>query len=155
MTGRILVVDDVATNRIVMKVKLAAACYAVEQADCGHAALAAARSNHLMEHTNHRRIEQVDRRMVEREQGPRICSVSMSRSLVPDGSLIVSPSRGRPLSAAQLNACNRPDAVAAWLIWRHWAVEGSTKKVSGIPDRTLRHIGNVPGDVCFDIGKPA
>lgn len=45
MTGRILVVDDVATNRIVMKVKLAAACYAVEQADCGLAALAAARSN--------------------------------------------------------------------------------------------------------------
>ena len=44
MTGRILVVDDVATNRIVMKVKLAAACYAVEQADCGLAALAAARS---------------------------------------------------------------------------------------------------------------
>jgi two-component system cell cycle response regulator len=43
MTGRILVVDDVATNRIVMKVKLAAACYAVEQADCGTAALEAAR----------------------------------------------------------------------------------------------------------------
>ncbi|NKX43705.1 diguanylate cyclase [Roseicyclus persicicus] len=44
MTGRILVVDDVATNRIVMKVKLAAACYAVDQADCGEAALAAARA---------------------------------------------------------------------------------------------------------------
>jgi len=44
MTGRILVVDDVATNRIVMKVKLTAACYAVDQADCGTAALAAARS---------------------------------------------------------------------------------------------------------------
>jgi two-component system cell cycle response regulator len=43
MTGRILVVDDVATNRIVMKVKLAAACYAVDQADCGAAALGAAR----------------------------------------------------------------------------------------------------------------
>lgn len=43
MTGRILVVDDVATNRIVMKVKLAAACYAVDQADCGAKALAAAR----------------------------------------------------------------------------------------------------------------
>ena len=42
MTGRILVVDDVATNRIVMKVKLAAAYYAVEQADCGLAALDAA-----------------------------------------------------------------------------------------------------------------
>jgi len=45
MTGRILVVDDVATNRIVMKVKLAAACYAVDQADCGTIALAAARAN--------------------------------------------------------------------------------------------------------------
>jgi two-component system cell cycle response regulator len=44
MTGRILVVDDVATNRIVMKVKLAAACYAVLQADCGTAALTAART---------------------------------------------------------------------------------------------------------------
>ncbi len=45
MTGRILVVDDVATNRIVMKVKLASACYAVDQADCGEAALRAARSS--------------------------------------------------------------------------------------------------------------
>jgi two-component system cell cycle response regulator len=45
MTGRILVVDDVATNRIVMKVKLAAACYNVDQADCGTAALSAARTN--------------------------------------------------------------------------------------------------------------
>lgn len=45
MTGRILVVDDVATNRIVMKVKLATACYAVDQADCGTAALDAARAN--------------------------------------------------------------------------------------------------------------
>jgi two-component system cell cycle response regulator len=43
MTGRILIVDDVATNRIVMKVKLAAACYAVEQAENGAAALRAAR----------------------------------------------------------------------------------------------------------------
>ncbi|MEM7723832.1 MAG: diguanylate cyclase [Pseudomonadota bacterium] len=43
MTERILVVDDVATNRIVMKVKLMAACYAVEQADCGAAALDIAR----------------------------------------------------------------------------------------------------------------
>jgi two-component system, cell cycle response regulator len=42
MTGRILVVDDVATNRIVMKVKLAAACYAVDQADSGAEALRAA-----------------------------------------------------------------------------------------------------------------
>ncbi len=42
MTGRILVVDDVATNRIVMKVKLAAACYTVVQADNGASALRAA-----------------------------------------------------------------------------------------------------------------
>jgi two-component system cell cycle response regulator len=40
MTGRILIVDDVATNRIVMKVKLAQACYSVEQADSGAAAFA-------------------------------------------------------------------------------------------------------------------
>jgi two-component system cell cycle response regulator len=45
MTGRILIVDDVATNRIVMKVKLAAACYSVEQADSGAAALRAAQEN--------------------------------------------------------------------------------------------------------------
>ncbi len=45
MAGRILVVDDVATNRIVMKVKLAAACYTVEQADSGAEALRAARTN--------------------------------------------------------------------------------------------------------------
>lgn len=44
MTGRILVVDDVATNRIVMKVKLAAACYDVLQADCGTTALRIAKS---------------------------------------------------------------------------------------------------------------
>jgi len=44
MTGRILVVDDVATNRIVMKVKLSAACYTVLQADCGQAALRLAKS---------------------------------------------------------------------------------------------------------------
>jgi two-component system cell cycle response regulator len=44
MTGRILIVDDVATNRIVMKVKLAAACYSVLQADCGAAALRLATS---------------------------------------------------------------------------------------------------------------
>ncbi len=43
MAGRILVVDDVATNRIVMKVKLAAACYTVDQAENGASALAAAR----------------------------------------------------------------------------------------------------------------
>jgi two-component system cell cycle response regulator len=39
MTGRILIVDDVATNRIVMKVKLVTACYSVEQADSGASAL--------------------------------------------------------------------------------------------------------------------
>ncbi|MEJ6389321.1 diguanylate cyclase [Gymnodinialimonas ulvae] len=43
MAGRILIVDDVATNRIVMKVKLAAACYEVEQAENGAEALRAAR----------------------------------------------------------------------------------------------------------------
>jgi len=45
MTGRILIVDDVATNRIVMKVKLADACYAVDQADSGAAALRVASEN--------------------------------------------------------------------------------------------------------------
>ena len=39
MSGRILVVDDVATNRIVLKVKLAAACYDVLQAEGGEEAL--------------------------------------------------------------------------------------------------------------------
>lgn len=43
MVGRILVVDDVATNRIVMKVKLTAACYSVDQAENGRQALKAAR----------------------------------------------------------------------------------------------------------------
>ncbi len=43
MAGRILIVDDVATNRIVMKVKLAAACYSVEQAENGLEALRVAR----------------------------------------------------------------------------------------------------------------
>lgn len=43
MAGRILVVDDVATNRIVMKVKLTAACYTVEQAENGAEALRVAR----------------------------------------------------------------------------------------------------------------
>lgn len=43
MVGRILVVDDVATNRIVMKVKLTAACYSVDQAENGAQALKAAR----------------------------------------------------------------------------------------------------------------
>ncbi|WP_372604802.1 diguanylate cyclase [Actibacterium sp.] len=39
MAGRILVVDDIATNRIVMKVRLAEACYEVLQAEDGRAAL--------------------------------------------------------------------------------------------------------------------
>ena len=43
MTGRILIVDDVATNRIVMKAKLSAAYYEVNQAHCGQAALKTAR----------------------------------------------------------------------------------------------------------------
>lgn len=43
MSGKILVVDDVATNRIVMKVKLASACYEVLQATGGRQALITAR----------------------------------------------------------------------------------------------------------------
>lgn len=43
MAGRILIVDDMATNRIVLKVKLAAACYEVAQAADGMSALRAAR----------------------------------------------------------------------------------------------------------------
>ena len=43
MSGKILVVDDVATNRIVMKVKLASACYRVLQATGGRQALIMAR----------------------------------------------------------------------------------------------------------------
>ncbi len=39
MPGRILVVDDVATNRIILKVKLASACYEVLQASGGAEAL--------------------------------------------------------------------------------------------------------------------
>lgn len=42
MPGRILVVDDIATNRIVMKVRLTQACYEVLQADGGAAAIHAA-----------------------------------------------------------------------------------------------------------------
>lgn len=44
MPGRILIVDDVATNRIVMKVKLTEACYDVLQADGGRRALQLARA---------------------------------------------------------------------------------------------------------------
>ncbi|MEM9249915.1 MAG: diguanylate cyclase [Pseudomonadota bacterium] len=44
MAGRILVVDDVATNRIILKAKLGIACYDVLQAEDGKTALALARS---------------------------------------------------------------------------------------------------------------
>lgn len=43
MAGRILIVDDVATNRIVLKVKLTSACYEVLQASGGAEALECAR----------------------------------------------------------------------------------------------------------------
>ena len=43
MTGTVLIVDDVATNRIVLKVKLSAACYDTLQAETGREALALAR----------------------------------------------------------------------------------------------------------------
>lgn len=45
MTGRILIVDDVATNRIVLKVKLMAVSYQVLQASSGADALACARQD--------------------------------------------------------------------------------------------------------------
>ncbi len=44
MPGRILVVDDVATNRLILKAKLAAAYYDVLEADCGQAAFDAAKA---------------------------------------------------------------------------------------------------------------
>lgn len=43
MPGKVLIVDTIATNRIVMKVKLAEACYQVVQATTGAAGLRAAR----------------------------------------------------------------------------------------------------------------
>ncbi|WP_417587854.1 diguanylate cyclase [Pararhodobacter oceanensis] len=43
MTGNILIVDDLATNRIILKVKLNAACYETQQAADGETALALAR----------------------------------------------------------------------------------------------------------------
>jgi two-component system, cell cycle response regulator len=39
MTGRILVVDDIATNRMILRAKLSAAYYGVVQAECGIEAL--------------------------------------------------------------------------------------------------------------------
>lgn len=44
MTGRILIVDDLATNRIILKVKLNAACHETLQAATGAEALAIART---------------------------------------------------------------------------------------------------------------
>lgn len=44
MTGRILIVDDLATNRIILKVKLNAACYETLQVASGAEALAVARA---------------------------------------------------------------------------------------------------------------
>ena len=44
MGGKILIADDVATNRIVLKVKLASAFYETIQASSGREALALARS---------------------------------------------------------------------------------------------------------------
>lgn len=44
MSGTILIVDDVATNRIVLKVKLAQACYETLQAETGEEALELARN---------------------------------------------------------------------------------------------------------------
>ncbi|KPQ08174.1 MAG: two-component system, cell cycle response regulator [Rhodobacteraceae bacterium HLUCCA12] len=44
MSGKILIVDDLAINRIILKVKLAAACHDSLQAACGQDALAAARA---------------------------------------------------------------------------------------------------------------
>lgn len=44
MPGKLLVVDDIATNRIILKVLLTEACYEVVQADCGQAAIALAQS---------------------------------------------------------------------------------------------------------------
>ncbi|MGY6632184.1 MAG: diguanylate cyclase [Alkalilacustris sp.] len=46
MTGTVLIVDDVATNRIVLKVKMSTACYDTLQAADGTAALSVARSHH-------------------------------------------------------------------------------------------------------------
>lgn len=44
MPGRILVVDDVATNRLILKAKLATAYYDVLEADCGQAAFDVAKA---------------------------------------------------------------------------------------------------------------
>ena len=44
MPGKILIVDDIATNRVILRVKLAAARYSVLEAECGETALDIARS---------------------------------------------------------------------------------------------------------------
>lgn len=43
MPGKILIVDDIATNRVILRVKLSAARYSVIEADCGECALQMAR----------------------------------------------------------------------------------------------------------------
>ncbi|MDQ2095701.1 diguanylate cyclase domain-containing protein [Rhodalgimonas zhirmunskyi] len=44
MPGKVLIIDDIATNRIVLKVKLAAACYQVAQASTAREGIHAARA---------------------------------------------------------------------------------------------------------------
>jgi len=45
VTGRILIVDDIPTNRMILRAKLTAAYYEVSQADSGQSALASAKEN--------------------------------------------------------------------------------------------------------------
>ena len=44
MPGKVLIIDDIATNRVMLKVKLAAACYRVVQASSAQDGLTAARA---------------------------------------------------------------------------------------------------------------
>lgn len=44
MPGKILIVDDIATNRVILRVKLSAARYSVLEAECGETALEMARA---------------------------------------------------------------------------------------------------------------
>ncbi len=48
MSGRILVVDDIATNRMVLRAKLAASYYEVVQAENGTEALEKPKVNNLI-----------------------------------------------------------------------------------------------------------